>query len=60
MPSPKLAPLVLSDSERESLEALSRKQTASQSLALQARIVLACAEESGVAAAPLTPRTATC
>ena len=52
MPSPKLVPLVLSDGERESLEVLVRKRTASQSLALRARIVLACAEESGVA--PLT------
>ena len=52
MPSPKLVPLVLSDAERASLEALSRKRTASQSLAERARVVLACAEESGVA--PLT------
>jgi transposase len=52
VPSPKLVPLVLSDAECTSLEALSRKRTASQSLALRARIVLACAEESGVA--PLT------
>ena len=52
MPSPKLVPLVLSDAERASLEVLSRKRTASQSLAERARVVLACAEESGVA--PLT------
>jgi hypothetical protein len=52
MPSPKLVPLVLTDGERWSLEALVRKRTASQSLALRARIVLACAEESGIA--PLT------
>jgi transposase len=52
MPSPKLAPLRLSEAERESLEALVRKRTASQSLAERARIVLACAEEGGVA--PLT------
>jgi hypothetical protein len=52
MPSPKLVPLALSDGERESLEALARKWTAWQSLALRARIVLACADESGVA--PLT------
>jgi hypothetical protein len=32
MPGPKLAPLLLTDSERASLEALVRKQTASQSL----------------------------
>jgi hypothetical protein len=35
-----------------SLEALIRKRTASQSLALRARIVLACTEEGGTA--PLT------
>jgi transposase len=52
VPSPKLVPLVLSDAERASLEALSRKRTASQSLAGRARVVLACAEEGGVA--PLT------
>jgi transposase len=52
MPSPKLAPLLLSGAERESLEALARKRTASQSLVLRARIVLACAEDGGVA--PLT------
>ena len=52
MPSPKLVPLLLSDAERASLEALVRKRTASQSLALRARIVLACAEDGGVA--PLT------
>jgi transposase len=52
MPSPKLVPLLLTDGERGALEALARKRTASQSLALRARIVLACAEESGVA--PLT------
>ena len=52
MPSPKLAPLLLSDAERDSLEALARKRTASQSLVLRARIVLACAEDGGVV--PLT------
>ena len=52
MPSPKLAPLLLSDAERDSLEALARKRTASQSLVLRARIVLACAEDGGVS--PLT------
>ena len=52
MPSPKLVPLVLSDAERASLDALSRKRTASQALAERARVVLACAEEGGVA--PLT------
>jgi transposase-like protein len=52
VPSPKLVPLVLSDAERASLEVLSRKRTASQSLAERARVVLACADEDGVA--PLT------
>jgi transposase len=52
VPSPKLVPLVLSDSERASLEALSRKRTASQAVAERARIVLACAEQRGVM--PLT------
>lgn len=52
MPSPKLVPLVLSDAERASLEALSRKRTASRSLAERARVVLACAERDGVI--PLT------
>jgi transposase len=52
MPSPKLVPLVLSDGERDALEALVRRRTASQALALRARIVLACAGEGGVA--PLT------
>jgi transposase len=52
MPSPKLVPLLLTDDERGVLEALVRKRTASQSLALRARIVLACAEDGG--AAPLT------
>jgi transposase len=52
VPSPKLVPLLLSGAERESLEALVRKRTASQALALRARIVLACAEESGTV--PLT------
>jgi transposase len=52
MPSPKLAPLVLTDAERGALEALVRKRTVSQSLAQRARIVLACAEDSGTV--PLT------
>jgi hypothetical protein len=30
MPSPKLVPLLLTDSERDALEALARKRTASQ------------------------------
>ena len=52
MPSPKFVPLILSDAERASLEALSRKRTASQSLAERSRVVQACADEGGVA--PLT------
>jgi transposase len=52
VPSPKLVPLVLSDAERASLEALSRKRTASRSLAERARVVLACAGQGGVM--PLT------
>jgi hypothetical protein len=52
VPSPKLVPLLLTDGERDALGSLSRKRTASQSLALRARIVLACAEEGGTA--PLT------
>ena len=43
MPSPKLAPLILSDQERSALDALARRRTTSQALALRARIVLACA-----------------
>jgi hypothetical protein len=49
VPSLKLAPLPLINSERASLGALVRKRTASQSLALRARIVLACAEDGGIA-----------
>jgi transposase len=52
MPGPKLVPLLLTSGEHGALEALVRKRTASQSLALRARIVLACAEEGGIA--PLT------
>jgi transposase len=52
VPSPKLVPLLLTDGERDALEALARKRTASQSLALRARVVLACAEDGGTA--PLT------
>jgi hypothetical protein len=52
VPGPKLGPLLLADSERASLEALVLKRTASQSLALRARIVLGCAEDGRIA--PLT------
>jgi hypothetical protein len=50
MPSPKLVSLLLTDGERDALEALGRKRTALQSLALRARIVLACAEDGDGAA----------
>ena len=55
MRSPKLVPLLLTGAEREALEALVRKRTASQALALRARIVLACAHgrENKVVAAQL-------
>jgi transposase len=43
MPSPKLVPLVLTDDERASLEAWSRRRKTAQALALRSRIVLACA-----------------
>jgi len=52
VPSPKLVPLLLTDDERDALESLVRKRTASQSLAQRARIVLACAEGGGTV--PLT------
>jgi transposase len=52
VPSPKLVPLLLADDERDALESLVRRRTASQSLAQRARIVLACAERGGTA--PLT------
>ncbi len=55
MPGPKLVPLLLSDDEREALGALARKRTASQALAERARIVLACAEEGGVASLTGSP-----
>jgi transposase len=41
----RLEPLVISDAERQALQALARKRTASQALAERARIVLACAED---------------
>ena len=40
----KLAELVLSDDERETLERWARRPTSAQALALRCRIVLACAE----------------
>lgn len=44
MPSPKLAPLTLSDDERRTLEGWARRRKTAQALALRSRIVLACAE----------------
>jgi transposase len=44
MPDPRLAPLVLSDDERRTLENWSRRRSTAQGLALRARIVLACAD----------------
>ena len=43
MPSPKLAPLELTDDERRTLSAWSRRRTTAQALALRSRIVLRCA-----------------
>lgn len=44
MPDPRLAPLVLSDDERRTLEGWSRRRRTAQGLALRVRIVLACAD----------------
>lgn len=41
-----LAALILSDDERAELTSLTMRRTAAQALALTARIVLACAEDS--------------
>jgi transposase len=49
--SPKLAPLVLSDDERQVLEGWARRRKTAQALALRSRIVLACAGGSSVSAA---------
>jgi transposase len=43
MPDPRLAPLVLSEGERHTLENWARRRRTAQGLALRARIVLACA-----------------
>jgi len=44
VPSPKLVPLNLTDDERRTLEAWSRRRKTAQALAERSRIVLACAE----------------
>jgi transposase len=50
MPSPKLAPLVLSAEERQVLEGWARRRKTSQALALRSRIVLASADGVSVTA----------
>ena len=52
MASPRLEPLVLTEEERQVLEGWARRRKTAQALALRSRIVLACADEGGVA--PLT------
>ena len=47
MPDPRLAPLVLSEDERHTLENWVRRRSTAQGLALRARIVLACAQGGG-------------
>jgi transposase len=44
MPDPRLAPQVLSDDERRTLDNWARRRSTAQGLALRARIVLACAD----------------
>jgi transposase len=51
-PGPKLPPVILSDEERAELERWTRRRTTAQALATRARIVLACAQESGDAPTP--------
>ena len=55
MPSPKLVPLNLTDDERQTLEAWSRRRKTAQALAQRSRIVLACAggDSNGEVAADL-------
>ena len=50
MGSPKLDPLVLTDDERQVLEAWARRRKTAQALALRSRIVLACADGAAVSA----------
>jgi hypothetical protein len=44
VPSPKVVPLVLTDDERLTLTAWSRRRKTAQALALRSRIILTCAE----------------
>jgi transposase len=55
VPSPKLVPLNLTDDERQTLEAWSRRRKTAQALAQRSRIILACAdgESNSVVAADL-------
>jgi transposase len=50
MASPKLDPLVLTDEERQVLEAWARRRKTAQALALRSRVVLACAGGAAVSA----------
>jgi transposase-like protein len=50
MASPKLAPLVLSDEERQVLDGWVRRRKTAQALALRSRIVLACGDDASVTA----------
>jgi transposase len=50
VPSPKLVPLVLTDDERLTLEAWSRRRKTAQALADRSRIILACAEGGTIGA----------
>lgn len=47
MPSPVAVPIVLSDVEREQLQAWSRRPSSAQALATRSRVVLACAQGPG-------------
>ena len=47
MPSPIAVPIVLTDEEREQLQAWSRRPSSAQALASRSRVVLACAESPG-------------
>src|SRR3954470_6994214 len=44
MPNPTAVPIVLTDDEREQLQAWARRPTSAQALALRSRVVLACAD----------------